>query len=107
MRKIKNKLLKSYYSVNLKNIIRMVYDFNNDCVIEDKSKNNTSKIEKLLNNYQRQNTIKRGKDENYPFISFIIKNKKEEKKDKNKEKEKNEKNKEDKQIKNNKDIKKN
>ena len=107
MRKIKNKLLKSYYSVNLKNIIRMVYDFNNDCVIEYKSKNNTSKIEKLLNNYQRQNTIKRGKDENYPFISFIIKNKKEEKKDKNKEKEKNEKNKEDKQIKNNKDNKKN
>ena len=39
----------------------------------------TSKIEKVLNNYQRQNTIKRGKDENYPFISFIIKSKKDEK----------------------------
>ena len=107
MKKIKNKLLKSYYSVSLKNIIRMVYDFNSDCVVEDKTKKNTSKIEKIINNYQRQNTIKRGKDENYPFISFILKNKKEDKKDKNKEKEKSDKNKEDKQIKNNKDNKKN
>ena len=103
--KIKNKFIKNYYSVNLKNIIRMVYDFNNDCVIEDKTKKNISKIEKVLNNYQRQNTIKRGKDENYPYVSFIIKNKKEEKKDKNKEKEKNENIKEDKLKINNNDNK--
>ena len=60
----------NYYKVNLTKIHFMIYDFHKDLIVENKEKNNISKIDKIIKDLSKEVNINLGKDETYPFISL-------------------------------------
>ena len=68
---IKHQPSGNYYKVNLNHTHLLIYDFNREAFIEEKSKNHIiSKVESIFMNLKNQNELELGKDEEYPYISI-------------------------------------
>ena len=83
-----NKNYEGYYKVNLNNIKFMIYDFNQEMLIENFKEGNKYKIESIINEYKLRANINITEDYNYNFHNFV-KDKKDKNEDINKEKQKN------------------
>lgn len=76
----------NFYKVNLNKIHFLIYDFNKDMFVEGDKKDISIKIENIMNNASKQNSIINiGKDDKNPF--FLLKKNKEVKKNLNKQNE--------------------